>query len=161
MFYPHSYQSIYHSSPELLATIQSSWNTQPYMWQQIEAQCTSWGQGYSSFLLLTPFHSGVTLLHSRSLHSCSAHYLTGLHDSVLFTNNLWLLYFSWFSPFFKWFRVVVVNHSKKRWHVYRSFITCISMDPKSPLSQLYVWPQNAWTLIPPNNAKICVYNRLL
>ena len=39
--------NLYYSSPELLAIIQSSWNTQPHMQQKIEAQHMSWGQGCS------------------------------------------------------------------------------------------------------------------
>ena len=46
---------------------------QPHMQQQIETQCTSWGQGCSPTLLSTPFHSGVIPLHSRSLHSHFTH----------------------------------------------------------------------------------------
>jgi len=55
---------------------------QPHTWQQIKVQCTSWGQGCSPLLLLTPFYSGVTLLYSGSLCSCSAWSLTNMSSIV-------------------------------------------------------------------------------
>jgi len=64
--------NLYHSSLKLLVTIQSSWNMQPHMWQQIKAQRTSWGQGCFStfvvnFLLLwsnsAPLRVTLLLLH--------------------------------------------------------------------------------------------------
>jgi len=63
--------NLYHSSPKLLATIQSSWNTQPHMWQQIEAQRTSWGQGCSYFVVkpLIPEYFHSTLAYSVPLRS--------------------------------------------------------------------------------------------
>jgi len=61
VFYSHSYQSIYHSSPELLATIQSSWNTQPYAIED-------WGTAYE----LRPRLFPIFVVNSLLLWSNSA-----------------------------------------------------------------------------------------
>ena len=50
----------------------------------------SWGQGCSSLLLSTPFYSGVSLLHSRSLHSCSTQSLTSL-DFLHYLYNYYIV----------------------------------------------------------------------
>ena len=62
--------NLYYSSPKLLTTIQSSWNTQPHTQQQIEAQRTSWGQGCSPFCCQIPlFRSNSTQLRPTPTHS--------------------------------------------------------------------------------------------
>jgi len=73
--------NLYHSSPKILTTIQSSWNTQPHMRQQIEVQRTSWGQGCSPFCCQTPLlRSDSTQL--QPTPSCSAPYLTPWHLAI-------------------------------------------------------------------------------